>query len=78
MEARGMKALLALLLLHGPTGREIRLNSRTVTSLHGPTTPGQNKALADGAHCLINTTDGKFISVVETCADVARMIEGQK
>lgn len=73
-----MKALLALLLLHGPTGREIRLNSRTVTSLHGPTTPGQNQAVVKGTNCLINTTDGKFISVVETCADVARMIEGAK
>src|SRR5215203_632991 len=70
--------VIALLLLHGPTGREIRVNSRSVTTLHA-SVPGQpNKALADGANCLINTTDGKFISVVETCEAVSRMIETTK
>jgi hypothetical protein len=66
--------IIALLLLHGPTGREIRINPRNVTSLHAPTTPGHNQVVVKGANCLVNTTDGKFISVVETCADVARMI----
>jgi hypothetical protein len=70
--------ILLLLLLHGPTGREIRLNPRTVTSLHAPMTPGHNQAITEGANCLINTADGKFIAVIETCAEVARMIEERK
>ena len=69
---------LAILLLHGPTGREIRLNTKTVTSLHAPEKQGRNQAITSGANCLINTTDGKFISVVETCAEITRMIEGPK
>src|SRR5215203_4680429 len=74
----GMIELIAFLLLHGPTGREITINSRNVTSLHAPV-PGQhNKLLADGVGCLINTSDGKFVSVVETCEAVSRMIETRK
>ena len=67
--------LAPLLLLHGPTGREIRINPRNITSLHSPA--GQrNTAVTEGAHCLINTSDGKFVSVVETCAVVSQMITG--
>ena len=70
--------VIALLLLHGPNGREIRINSRNVTSLHAQV-PGQpNKVIAAGVGCLINTTDGKFVSVVETCEAVSRMIETRK
>jgi hypothetical protein len=71
-------AAIALLLLHGPTGREIRINPRNITSLHSPV-PGQhNTAVAAGARCLINSSDGKFVSVVETCEAVTRMIEAPK
>lgn len=70
--------IIALLLLHGPTGREIRINPRNVTSLHAPV-PGQhNKVLSEGVGCLINTSDGKFVSVIETCEAVSRMIEAPK
>lgn len=73
-----LPGLALLLLLHGPTGREIRVNPRHVASLHAPL-PGQsNKVLADRIGCLINTTDGKFVGVVETCDAVSRMIEAQK
>jgi hypothetical protein len=65
--------LVSILLLHGPTGREIRLNTSMVTSLHAP--QGPNKSLSEEVRCLINTADGKFISVVESCADIARLIE---
>lgn len=73
-----MKTLLALLLLHGPTGREIRINPRTITSLHAPVSGQRNTTITDGANCLINTSDGKFVSVVETCEAVSRMVEGEK
>lgn len=75
---KGAVIVPAILLLHGPTGREIRLNTKSITSLHSPEAPGANKRVADGANCLINTSDGKFINVIETCAAVARMIEEQK
>lgn len=68
----------SLILLHGPTGREIRINPRNVTSLQSPQSPGKNQVLIDGVNCLINTSDGKFVSVVETCPAVAKMLEVQK
>lgn len=66
--------LAPLLLLHGPTGREIRINPRNITSLHASVPTQRNKAVAEGAHCLINTSDGKFVSVAETCDAVSQMI----
>lgn len=70
--------VLTLLLLHGPTGREIRVNPRNVTSLHSPVPGQRNKTITDGVNCLLNTVDGKFVSVVETCEAVSRMIEAPK
>ena len=70
--------VIALLLLHGPNGREVRINSRNVTSLHAPVRGQSNKVLAEGIGCLIYTSDGKFVSVVETCEAVSRIIETRK
>lgn len=71
-------AVLGLLLLHGPSGREVRINPRNITSLHSPVPGQRNKVLTEGVGCLINTSDSKFVSVVETCEAVSRMIETQK
>ena len=68
--------LASLLLLHGPTGREIRINPRNVTSLHAPQPGQRNTSVTAGANCLINTSDGKFVSVAETCEAVSQMITG--
>lgn len=67
--------LTPLLLLHGVTGREIRINPRNVTSLHA-SVPQGNKTLAAEVKCLINTSDGKFVSVIETCEIVSQLIAG--
>jgi hypothetical protein len=57
-----------LVVLHGPGGHDILINPSTVTSMTGPRS---GKNISDDVKCLINTTDGKFISVIETC-DVVR------
>ena len=67
--------VVALFLLHGADGREIRLNAHEVTRLHAAI-PGQpNKEFTSGIKCLVFTTDGKVASVVESCEDVSRMID---
>jgi hypothetical protein len=67
-------ATVVLLVLHGPNGHEITLNAQQVTSLHAAI-PGQpNRQFTDKTRCIVNTTDGKFISVVETCDEVSRAI----
>jgi hypothetical protein len=78
VQAAASLTIALLLLLHGPTGREIRINPRNITSLHSPVPGQRNKVLAEGVGCLINTSDAKFVSVVETCESVSRMIEAPK
>jgi hypothetical protein len=60
-----------LLLLHGPGGREMRLNGPEVTKLHASIPGEPNWQL----HCLVFTTDGKIASVVESCETVSLMID---
>jgi hypothetical protein len=69
-----IEAAAILLLLHGPDGHEIMLNPRQVTSLHAAMPGQKNKQFTDGVHCLVNTADGKFISVIETCEEINRAI----
>ena len=69
---------LGLVLLHGPSGSEIWVNPKTVTTMH-TSRPGEaNRHITQGARCLLNTTDGKFISVVETCDEVRLKFQERK
>lgn len=63
-----------LLLLHGPDGREILLNSDQVVSLNSGVPGKPNTAISDKIRCVINTSDGKFISVVEHCDAISGMM----
>ncbi|HEX3412865.1 MAG TPA: hypothetical protein VHT00_14190 [Stellaceae bacterium] len=66
-----MTFLLVLILLHGPEGHEIYVNPDTVVALRGET---GKQLLADQAGCLLLTTDSKFITVREPCADVRKLL----
>jgi hypothetical protein len=61
--------MLTLVLLHSPTGGAIYINPDSVTTMRSP--PAENnKHFTDEAKCMLNTSDGKFISVTETCDQV--------
>jgi hypothetical protein len=64
-----------LLRLTGPEHQVIELNPKTVVSLREPRAA---EHFWKGAHCLINTTDGKIVVVRETCDEVIKLIEGTK
>lgn len=68
-----MKALAVLVILHGPNGHEILLNPAAMTSMHAARPGVPNELLTDEIKCVINTSDGKFVSVVETCAIVREL-----
>lgn len=68
-------AQIVIVLLHGPNGHEILLHPRQVTSMHSAIPGKSNAQFTDDVKCVINTTDGKFISVVEPC-DTVRQIMG--
>lgn len=54
-----------LLMLTAPDGTTIDVNPNKIVSLRDP-----GDSLHPGVRCLINTTDGKYIGVAETCAAV--------
>jgi hypothetical protein len=69
-----MLIVFAIIVLHLPDGREVDINPIEIVSLREM--PEDSNHVAKSSHCLINTTDGKFSTVIETCAEIRQMIEG--
>jgi hypothetical protein len=68
--------LTVLVVLHTLDGREIDINPAQVTSMREARDDNaDNKAFTDGVRCMINTTDGKFVTVIEECRAVRRKLE---
>jgi hypothetical protein len=61
-----------LILLHGLHGHVLYVNPDEVVAIRSPT---QHSLLKEGYKCAISTTDGKFVSVIEPCDEVHRLIE---
>jgi threonine dehydratase len=80
--AQGMiEAAVALIVLHSPDGHVVLVNPDGVTSMHSAIAGQKNQNISDKVRCLVNTTDGKFVSVIETCDAVRELIrqaEGSK
>lgn len=56
-----------LIVLTGPGGQTIDVNSHKIVSLRET----QDRAhYGKGVNCIVNTEDGKYIAVIETCAVV--------
>ena len=70
-----MIVALVLILLHGPDGREITLNPQAITTLQAARDGVVNNVIAPDVKCVVNTTDGKFTSVVESCERVRELIK---
>ncbi len=74
-----MIELLALveqwIVVHSVDKREVAINVPQITSMVAR--QGQNRNLHHDATCLINLADGKFVTVIETCGEVRRLIEGK-
>jgi hypothetical protein len=68
----GMFAELAagLVLLHSPNGHGILINPAAVTSMQAAVPGKANANISEAVRCLINTSDGKFVAVIETCDQV--------
>ena len=67
-----------LIVLHGPDGREIDIAVDEITSIHCKVPGVSNKLFHEGVNAVISLTDGKNISVRETCTEVRDLIEGKK
>jgi hypothetical protein len=74
-----MTAMALLIVLHTLDGREIDVSPAQITSMReAKADDADGKAFHSGVRCMINTSDGKFISVIEDCATVRSKIEERK
>lgn len=72
-----LAAAALVILLRDPEGREVRVSPGQITSLRSGV-PGKPNSLAvPGARCMVGLTDGKFVSVIETCAQIQTMMEAR-
>lgn len=63
-----------LLELHGPDGQTVFVSQRQVNSLRQPTAADLHRYFPKPARCIVLTTDGKFIAVVETCQAIRDLL----
>lgn len=76
-----MFAAVVLIALHSVDGFEILINPQHIVILR-PTSEAArgtpNQLVAKGVVCVIGLSDGKFVSVIESCAAVRTLIETTK
>jgi uncharacterized protein YlzI (FlbEa/FlbD family) len=65
-----------MVVLHTVTGTAIEVNPLLITHLRHP--EANNRSFVEGAQCMINMVDGKYVTVRETCAEVRQLIEEQR
>ena len=64
-----------LLELHGPDGQTVYISTHEINSLRQPRDFDLRRHFATGTKCIVLTTDGKFISVVESCQTIIARIK---
>lgn len=64
---------LRLILLTGPDNQRIEVNPDAVTNFRPPR---GNDHFAPGVKCLVFLSDGKPLTVIETCDQVKYLLEG--
>jgi hypothetical protein len=69
---------LTLITVHGLDKQPVEINPHGIVAMRGPREAGEAKHLGPGAQCVIYTSDGKFIAVIETCEQVRKLVEDGK
>jgi hypothetical protein len=64
-----------LIALHGPDGHSIAVNLQEVTSVHCRLAGHASGLFVEGVNAIINMSDGKFVSVRETCEELKIIVE---
>lgn len=67
-------AAVHLITLHNPDGHEIDINPPQVTSLRAAPEGQAREHFTGRVRCMINLTDGKFVTVVESCNEVRLLL----
>lgn len=56
-------------------GREVLINRQSIVTIGGARTDGGPARLTDKATCLVTLVDGKFVTVVESCAAIKQRLQ---
>lgn len=64
---------LLFVMLHGTNGQQFFINPHQITSMREPT-GNDLRHFPTGTHCVIGTTDGKFVATQEDCDTVRNLI----
>lgn len=67
--------VLHLIVLHSVDGYEVSVNPKQVTSLRAGKANQKNELLTENVHCVIGLVDGKFVTVIEHCDAVRKLLE---
>jgi len=62
------------IILHSVDGRAFYINPKHIVS----TSQAKGKLVVDAVQCVVYTTDGRFITVAETCESLKMRIEHLK
>lgn len=66
-----------LLEVHGPDGQTYWVNPAEISSLRQPTNTDLHRYFPAGTHCVISTTNSKFIASRETCSEIRDRLAGR-
>jgi hypothetical protein len=66
-----------LIVVHAIDGSEITISPRHVTSMRAAHPEKDNELLSVHVNCVIGLDDGRFVSVVEECADIRKALENE-
>lgn len=67
--------VIVLILLHTPGGHEVEINPSQIVSLRAAEGGEKNQLFTGEVHCMVNTSDGKYITVAETCEQVHTLVK---
>jgi hypothetical protein len=59
-------------ILTAPTGQPIEVNPKAVVAMREPR---GSEHFHKSARCLLSTSDGKWVTVTESCAQVKKLLE---
>ena len=56
-------------------GRHVLINPKAIVTIGGARTDRGQKVLTDKATCLVTLVDGKFVTIVESCAAIKQRLQ---
>jgi uncharacterized protein YlzI (FlbEa/FlbD family) len=72
-----IEIIFTLVILHTLDGREVYINADEVTSINCKIQGSVNKLFVEGVNAILSMTDGKTVSVKETCEEIRTRMKGE-